>query len=143
MAINGCSLRGKPLSEAILLLQNSGDVVTLKIAKFPAPSKKDGEEREATKKGNSDAVCNPIFCRFFLTDRGGWAAQVTDRENNFVSPYVSQPQPSVDSAVESWDSCGLDLLSGHESSKGEDPLTQFNQRGIANESPVTIRKPIY
>ncbi|CAN7948850.1 unnamed protein product, partial [Ixodes pacificus] len=35
LAINGQSLRGKPLSEAILSLQNSGDVVTLKISKSP------------------------------------------------------------------------------------------------------------
>jgi hypothetical protein len=33
LAINGESLRGKPLSEAIALLQNSGDTVTLKIAR--------------------------------------------------------------------------------------------------------------
>lgn len=33
LAINGVSLRGKPLSEAILMLQNSGDTVTLKISR--------------------------------------------------------------------------------------------------------------
>lgn len=33
LAINGASLRGKPLSEAILMLQNSGDTVTLKISR--------------------------------------------------------------------------------------------------------------
>jgi hypothetical protein len=33
LAINGESLRGKPLSEAIALLQSSGDTVTLKIAR--------------------------------------------------------------------------------------------------------------
>lgn len=33
LAINGESLRGKPLSEAIALLQSSGNTVTLKIAR--------------------------------------------------------------------------------------------------------------
>jgi len=33
LAINGESLRGKPLSEAIALLQSSGDTVTLKISR--------------------------------------------------------------------------------------------------------------
>lgn len=33
LAINGDSLCGKPLSEAIALLQNSSDVITLKIAR--------------------------------------------------------------------------------------------------------------
>jgi C-terminal processing protease CtpA/Prc len=33
LAINGESLRGKPLSEAIAMLQSSGDIVTLKIAR--------------------------------------------------------------------------------------------------------------
>jgi C-terminal processing protease CtpA/Prc len=36
LAINGESLRGKPLSEAIALLQSSGDTVTLKIARIRA-----------------------------------------------------------------------------------------------------------
>lgn len=33
LAINGVSLKGKPLSEAILLLQTAGESVTLKIKK--------------------------------------------------------------------------------------------------------------
>ena len=36
LAINGASLRGRPLSEAIQLLQASGDVVRLKVAKAAA-----------------------------------------------------------------------------------------------------------
>lgn len=36
LAINGSSLRGRPLSEAIQLLQNSGDVVRMKVAKTAA-----------------------------------------------------------------------------------------------------------
>ena len=33
LAINGTSLRGKPLSEAIVMLQNSGDTVNLKVSR--------------------------------------------------------------------------------------------------------------
>jgi hypothetical protein len=36
LAINGRSLQGKLLSEAIEILQNSGDIVTLKIGKSNA-----------------------------------------------------------------------------------------------------------
>ncbi|CAN7948395.1 unnamed protein product, partial [Ixodes pacificus] len=68
LAINGQSLRGKPLSEAILSLQNSGDVVTLKISKSPIN-------------------------------------QGTKSSRSYLSMYGT-PIPSVDSAVESWDSYG-------------------------------------
>lgn len=37
LAINGDSLRGRRLSEAIAMFQNSPDVVTLKIARSRAP----------------------------------------------------------------------------------------------------------
>ncbi|XP_063609660.1 glutamate receptor-interacting protein 2-like isoform X2 [Penaeus indicus] len=73
LAINGASLRGKPLSEAILMLQNSGDTVTLKISR-PRDSGVPSEE---------------------LT-REDWMGR--------FGPAI----PSVDSAVESWDSSGMD-----------------------------------
>ncbi|XP_071550791.1 glutamate receptor-interacting protein 2 isoform X2 [Panulirus ornatus] len=73
LAINGASLRGKPLSEAILLLQNSGDTVTLKISR-PRDSGVPSEELA----------------------RDDWLGR--------FGPAL----PSVDSAVESWDSSGMD-----------------------------------
>ncbi|XP_066964417.1 glutamate receptor-interacting protein 2 isoform X2 [Macrobrachium rosenbergii] len=73
LAINGASLRGKPLSEAILMLQNSGDTVTLKISR-PRDSGVPSEE----------------------LSREDWLGR--------FGPAI----PSVDSAVESWDSSGLD-----------------------------------
>ncbi|XP_042240486.1 glutamate receptor-interacting protein 2-like isoform X2 [Homarus americanus] len=73
LAINGASLRGKPLSEAILMLQNSGDTVTLKISR-PRDSGVPSEE----------------------LPRDDWLGR--------FGPAI----PSVDSAVESWDSSGLD-----------------------------------
>ncbi|KAK8743616.1 hypothetical protein OTU49_001164 [Cherax quadricarinatus] len=73
LAINGASLRGKPLSEAILMLQNSGDTVTLKISR-PRDSGVPSEELA----------------------RDDWLGR--------FGPAI----PSVDSAVESWDSSGMD-----------------------------------
>ncbi|XP_045132371.1 glutamate receptor-interacting protein 2-like isoform X11 [Portunus trituberculatus] len=73
LAINGVSLRGKPLSEAILMLQNSGDTVTLKIS------------RPRDSGVTSDDL-----------GRNDWLGR--------FGPAI----PSVDSAVESWDSSGLD-----------------------------------
>ncbi|XP_050718658.1 glutamate receptor-interacting protein 2-like isoform X3 [Eriocheir sinensis] len=73
LAINGVSLRGKPLSEAILMLQNSGDTVTLKISR-PRDSGVPSDE----------------------LGRNDWLGR--------FGPAI----PSVDSAVESWDSSGLD-----------------------------------
>lgn len=37
LAINGNSLRGKTLNEAICILQTCGDKVTLKLSKCPCP----------------------------------------------------------------------------------------------------------
>ncbi|XP_077546378.1 glutamate receptor interacting protein isoform X3 [Haemaphysalis longicornis] len=79
LAINGQSLRGKPLSEAILLLQNSGDVVTLKISKSPRNQGLDGGHRIERPK--------------------------EPEPSSFLNLYAT-PIPSVDSAVESWDSYG-------------------------------------
>ncbi|XP_023221786.1 glutamate receptor-interacting protein 1-like isoform X2 [Centruroides sculpturatus] len=73
LAINGQSLCGKPLSEAITLLQNSDDSVTLKISK------------RSTDQNNVNKA----------------------KENRcFID---TTPISSIDSAVESWASCGLDL----------------------------------
>ncbi|XP_042142777.1 glutamate receptor-interacting protein 2 isoform X3 [Ixodes scapularis] len=78
LAINGQSLRGKPLSEAILSLQNSGDVVTLKISKSPINQGLDPTKIERPKE---------------------------PEPSSYLSMYGT-PIPSVDSAVESWDSYG-------------------------------------
>ncbi|XP_023709874.1 glutamate receptor-interacting protein 2 isoform X2 [Cryptotermes secundus] len=70
LAINGESLRGKPLSEAIGLLQSSGDTVTLKIARTIART----------------------HCEDAVLSVGQFGPAL----------------PSVDSAVESWDSSVLE-----------------------------------
>ncbi|GIY46084.1 hypothetical protein CDAR_292931 [Caerostris darwini] len=78
LAINGNSLRGKTLNEAICILQTCGDTVTLKISKCPCLEK--SEDGNSKLKG--------IHC---LPD-------------SHMKTF-SIPLSSADSAVDSWDSC--------------------------------------
>ncbi|XP_066993611.2 glutamate receptor-interacting protein 1 isoform X2 [Anabrus simplex] len=99
LAINGESLRGKPLSEAIALLQNSGDIVTLKIARSVARNL-DAEQRLQEDHGLSAGQFGPAL-------------------------------PSVDSAVESWDSSPM----GH-----TPPATQPSTELYQAESATVKRR---
>ncbi|XP_032989100.1 glutamate receptor-interacting protein 2 isoform X6 [Rhinolophus ferrumequinum] len=86
LAINNVSLKGRPLSEAIHLLQVAGETVTLKIKKQldrPLPPHTSGSFSET-----SDADEDPSE----VLKGGRLAAR------------FSPAMPSVDSAVESWDS---------------------------------------
>ncbi|XP_046728735.1 glutamate receptor-interacting protein 1 isoform X3 [Silurus meridionalis] len=90
LAINSNSLKGKPLSEAIHLLQMAGESVTLKI-------KKQGEL--ASPKQPS------------VTGRLGELSDVEDENQQKpgkLSDIYSTTIPSVDSAVESWDGSAID-----------------------------------
>uniref|UniRef100_A0A674NY63 Glutamate receptor interacting protein 2 n=1 Tax=Takifugu rubripes TaxID=31033 RepID=A0A674NY63_TAKRU len=81
LAINSVSLKGKPLSEAIHLLQMAGETVTLKIKKqLDKNELSDTEEDE-------------------LTD---------SQQTNKLSELYATTIPSVDSAMDSWDGSGLD-----------------------------------
>ncbi|XP_078021164.1 glutamate receptor-interacting protein 1 isoform X13 [Epinephelus lanceolatus] len=96
LAINSSSLKGKPLSEAISLLQQAGETVTLKI-------KKQGE------------LSSPKSC---VIGPGLGAGLVHEHQDGvdepvvMVAPLSSQRAfstlPSVDSAVESWDGSNMD-----------------------------------
>ncbi|XP_013856519.1 glutamate receptor-interacting protein 1, partial [Austrofundulus limnaeus] len=96
LAINSSSLKGKPLSEAISLLQQAGETVTLKI-------KKQGE------------LSSPKTCVIGpgLVPGAGLNQENQDGEEEPVIT-VAPPQrafstlPSVDSAVESWDGSNMD-----------------------------------
>ncbi|XP_020560391.1 glutamate receptor-interacting protein 2 isoform X3 [Oryzias latipes] len=91
LAINGVSLKGKPLSEAIHLLQMAGESVTLKIKKQADPTeRRHPPEREAG----------------FLSDLDD---DLTDsQKNSKFSEIYSATVPSIDSAMSSWDSSGFD-----------------------------------
>ncbi|OXB54244.1 hypothetical protein ASZ78_009839 [Callipepla squamata] len=89
LAINNVSLKGKPLSEAIHLLQMAGETVTLKI-------KKQMEKSYPKKSGSINEVSDP---EDELTD-----SQKTSKLSEIYSTTI----PSVDSAMESWDGSGID-----------------------------------
>ncbi|XP_061788407.1 glutamate receptor-interacting protein 2 isoform X3 [Nerophis lumbriciformis] len=94
LAINSVSLKGKPLSEAIHLLQMAGETVTLKIKKQldNAEERKASEAEDTTENELSDPEDD-------LTD---------SQQTNKLSELYSTTIPSVDSAMESWDGSGLD-----------------------------------
>uniref|UniRef100_A0A673YLQ8 Glutamate receptor interacting protein 2 n=1 Tax=Salmo trutta TaxID=8032 RepID=A0A673YLQ8_SALTR len=84
LAINSVSLKGKPLSEAIHLLQMAGETVTLKI-------KKQVDEMEND-----------------LSDTEDISDMTDSQKTNKLSEIYSTTIPSVDSAMESWDGSGID-----------------------------------
>uniref|UniRef100_UPI003AAFD93D glutamate receptor-interacting protein 2-like n=1 Tax=Centroberyx gerrardi TaxID=166262 RepID=UPI003AAFD93D len=90
LAINGVSLKGKPLSEAIHLLQMAGESVTLKIKKQADQS--DGRQ--------------PLEQAGFLSDTED---ELTDSQKTSKhSEVYSATVPSIDSAMSSWDGSGFD-----------------------------------
>ncbi|XP_039457194.1 glutamate receptor-interacting protein 1 isoform X5 [Oreochromis aureus] len=98
LAINSSSLKGKPLSEAISLLQQAGETVTLKI-------KKQGE------------LSSPKSCVIGSGLGSGVGPNLENQDGEeepvvMVAPPTSQRAfstlPSVDSAVESWDGSNMD-----------------------------------
>ncbi|XP_036960793.1 glutamate receptor-interacting protein 2-like isoform X1 [Acanthopagrus latus] len=92
LAISGVSLKGKPLSEAIHLLQMAGESVTLKIKKQADPS--DGRHRTEDREAG------------FLSDPED---DLTDfHKTSKHSEVYSATVPSIDSAMSSWDSSGFD-----------------------------------
>nr|XP_043872190.1 glutamate receptor-interacting protein 1 isoform X10 [Solea senegalensis] len=92
LAINSSSLKGKPLSEAISLLQQAGETVTLKIKKQgELSSPKSCVIGPGLGQENQDGEEEPIIT---ITPPSGQRAFCT--------------LPSVDSAVESWDGSNMD-----------------------------------
>ncbi|KAM6977037.1 glutamate receptor-interacting protein 2-like isoform 2-T2 [Aplochiton taeniatus] len=91
LAINGMSLKGKPLSEAIHLLQMAGETVTLKIKKRQDQSDDQQSSEQA----------------------GGFLSDVEDEltDSQKASKHFgvySATVPSIDSAMSSWDGSGID-----------------------------------
>ncbi|XP_072123620.1 glutamate receptor-interacting protein 1 isoform X2 [Mobula birostris] len=102
LAINSRSLKGKPLSEAIHLLQMAGETVTLKIKK------------QLDKSSPKKSLVS------------GRLSELSDAEDEI--PTAQKPTklcemysatiPSVDSAVESWDGSGIDTSYGSQVPSG-------------------------
>ncbi|KAM5333310.1 glutamate receptor-interacting protein 1 isoform 8-T8 [Glossophaga mutica] len=101
LAINSSSLKGKPLSEAIHLLQMAGETVTLKIKK-----QTDAQSASSPKKF-------PIPSH--LSDLGDAEEDPSPSQKPGKLPdtYPSTV-PSVDSAVDSWDGSGIDASYGNQ-----------------------------
>ncbi|XP_032894151.1 glutamate receptor-interacting protein 1 isoform X12 [Amblyraja radiata] len=102
LAINNRSLKGKPLSEAIHLLQMAGETVTLKIKKQL--------DKSSPKKSSVS----------------GRMSELSDAEDDIstgqnavkLCEMYSATIPSVDSAVESWDGSGIDTSYGNQVPSG-------------------------
>ncbi|XP_046731086.1 glutamate receptor-interacting protein 2 isoform X6 [Silurus meridionalis] len=100
LAINNVSLKGKPLSEAIHLLQMAGESVTLKI-------KKQIDAADEKKK-------NIIELDNELSDNDD--SEMTDsQKTSKYSEIYSTTIPSVDSAMDSWDGSTIDASYGSQS----------------------------
>uniref|UniRef100_A0A8C7AYP4 Glutamate receptor interacting protein 1 n=1 Tax=Neovison vison TaxID=452646 RepID=A0A8C7AYP4_NEOVI len=130
LAINSSSLKGKPLSEAIHLLQMAGETVTLKIKK-----QTDAQSASSPKKF-------PLASH--LSDLGDAEEDPSPGQKpGKLSDTYPSTVPSVDSAVDSWDSSGMDSSYGNQGSSFQASGYNFNtyewrgpkQRGSL--SPVT------
>uniref|UniRef100_A0A8C1NWW2 Glutamate receptor interacting protein 2a n=1 Tax=Cyprinus carpio TaxID=7962 RepID=A0A8C1NWW2_CYPCA len=94
LAINNMSLKGKPLSEAIHLLQTAGDTVTLKIKKRSEPLL---ESDRSSPSRTASCVSDMEDDRSDSLRRGKYSEL-----HRLTTP------PSLDSAMDSWDSSALD-----------------------------------
>ncbi|XP_065791165.1 glutamate receptor-interacting protein 1 [Muntiacus reevesi] len=100
LAINSSSLKGKPLSEAIHLLQMAGETVTLKIKK-----QTDAQSASSPKKF-------PVASH--LSDLGDVEDPSPAQKPSKLSDTYPSTVPSVDSAVDSWDGSGIESSYGNQ-----------------------------
>ncbi|KAM9073715.1 glutamate receptor-interacting protein 1 isoform 5-T5 [Megaptera novaeangliae] len=129
LAINSSSLKGKPLSEAIHLLQMAGETVTLKIKK-----QTDAQSASSPKKF-------PIASH--LSDLGDVEDPSPAQKPGKLTDTYPSTVPSVDSAVNSWDGSGIEGSYGNQGAGFQASGYNFNtydwrspkQRGSL--SPVT------
>ncbi|XP_008053458.1 glutamate receptor-interacting protein 1 [Carlito syrichta] len=132
LAINSSSLKGKPLSEAIHLLQMAGETVTLKIKK-----QTDAPSASSPKKF-------PVPSHLSSLGDGEEDTSLAQKPGKLSDTYPSTV-PSVDSAVDSWDGSGIDASYGSQAASFQASGYSFNtydwrspkQRG----SPSPATKP--
>uniref|UniRef100_A0A672MFX7 Glutamate receptor-interacting protein 2-like n=1 Tax=Sinocyclocheilus grahami TaxID=75366 RepID=A0A672MFX7_SINGR len=121
LAINNMSLKGKPLSEAIHLLQTAGDTVTLKIKKRSDPSR------------TASCVSDMEDDRSDSLRRG-----------KYSELHRLNTPPSLDSAMDSWDSSALDAGYGSQGvyihRASDFTLHPNDWRQTNHRSPLTSRR---
>uniref|UniRef100_A0A8C4UBV7 Glutamate receptor interacting protein 1 n=1 Tax=Falco tinnunculus TaxID=100819 RepID=A0A8C4UBV7_FALTI len=126
LAINSSSLKGKPLSEAIHLLQMAGETVTLKIKK----------QTDATSPKKFSVPVGHISELSDAEDETS-AAQKSGKLSDFYSTTV----PSVDSAVESWDGSGIDTSFGNQGHSYQASGYSFNAYEWRSPKQTSLSPP--
>ncbi|KAM6284700.1 glutamate receptor-interacting protein 1 isoform 4-T4 [Spheniscus humboldti] len=126
LAINSSSLKGKPLSEAIHLLQMAGETVTLKIKK----------QTDATSPKKFSVPVGHISELSDAEDETS-AAQKSGKLSDIYSTTV----PSVDSAVESWDGSGIDTSFGNQGHSYQASGYNFNAYEWRSPKQTTLSPP--
>nr|XP_021137182.1 glutamate receptor-interacting protein 1 isoform X7 [Columba livia] len=126
LAINSSSLKGKPLSEAIHLLQMAGETVTLKIKK----------QTDATSPKKFSVPVGHISELSDAEDETS-AAQKSGKLSDIYSTTV----PSVDSAVESWDGSGVDTSFGNQGHSYQASGYNFNTYEWRSPKQTSLSPP--
>ncbi|XP_040451868.1 glutamate receptor-interacting protein 1 isoform X2 [Falco naumanni] len=126
LAINSSSLKGKPLSEAIHLLQMAGETVTLKIKK----------QTDATSPKKFSVPVGHVSELSDAEDETS-AAQKSGKLSDFYSTTV----PSVDSAVESWDGSGIDTSFGNQGHSYQASGYSFNAYEWRSPKQTSLSPP--
>ncbi|KFQ57547.1 Glutamate receptor-interacting protein 1, partial [Pelecanus crispus] len=126
LAINSSSLKGKPLSEAIHLLQMAGETVTLKIKK----------QTDATSPKKFSVPVGHITELSDAEDESS-AAQKSGKLSDIYSTTV----PSVDSAVESWDGSGIDTSFGNQGHSYQASGYNFNTYEWRSPKQTSLSPP--
>ncbi|KAM6145062.1 glutamate receptor-interacting protein 1 isoform 4-T4 [Phoenicopterus ruber ruber] len=129
LAINSSSLKGKPLSEAIHLLQMAGETVTLKIKK-----QTDGEYGQGPKKFSV-----PVGHISELSDAEDETSAA--QKSGKLSDIYSTTVPSVDSAVESWDGSGIDTGFGNQGHSYQASGYNFNAYEWRSPKQTSLSPP--
>ncbi|XP_063252587.1 glutamate receptor-interacting protein 1 isoform X4 [Prinia subflava] len=126
LAINSSSLKGKPLSEAIHLLQMAGETVTLKIKK----------QTDATSPKKFSVPVGHVSELSDAEDESS-AAQKSGKLSDIYSTTV----PSVDSAVESWDGSGIDTSFGNQGHPYQASGYNFNAYDWRSPKQASVSPP--
>ncbi|XP_009461488.1 PREDICTED: glutamate receptor-interacting protein 1 [Nipponia nippon] len=126
LAINSSSLKGKPLSEAIHLLQMAGETVTLKIKK----------QTDAT---SPKKFSVPVGHLSELSDAEDETSAA--QKSGKLSDIYSTTVPSVDSAVESWDGSGIDTSFGNQGHSYQASGYNFNAYEWRSPKQTSLSPP--